>query len=147
MLLASSSSLLLSLAIYSAISLQSQSIIYDSYPWDWEDSSNSYENYSDQLLEYLRSTVQLDVWDSTVRHKDGSYKYKSTMLLKNSEQKTFELKFNINDDKNSDKIVDPITGIVTPYDRRNVMNVIQKNMDGTCIVLTVGYWNYEWCSQ
>lgn len=161
-----SSSFLLSLVIYAIISSQSRSIIHDSYPWDWDHESSSYENYSDQLLEYLRTNVQLDVWDSTVKNKDNSYKYKSTMLLKNSEQKVFQIKFNNNDNDgtkdsktsssssssigNTDtkKILDPVTGVpLSKYDRKHIMEYIQKKMADTCVVLADGYWNYEWCSQ
>jgi len=154
-----SSSVLLSLAIYAIISSQLLSIIYDSYPWNWDDDGSSHENYSDQLLEYLRTNVQLDVWESTVKNKDNSYKYKSTMLLKNSEQKMFQLHFNNDDvDSKDDRsnsnydtrlpIIDPVTGtILSPLDRKNIMQYIQKKMLGTCVVLAGGYWNYEWCSQ
>ena len=102
--------------------------------------------------------MQLDVWDSTVKNKDNSYKYKSTMLLKNSEQKVFQIQFNNNNDGSSSsssigetdtkKVLDPVTGTtLSQYDRKHIMDYIQKKMADTCVVLAHGYWNYEWCSQ
>jgi hypothetical protein len=87
------------------------------------------------------------------------------MLLKNSEQKVFQIKFNNNDNDgtkdsktssssssigNTDtkKILDPVTGVpLSKYDRKHIMEYIQKKMADTCVVLADGYWNYEWCSQ
>lgn len=101
---------------------------FDVYPWGKYD----FKEYTDDLLDGLRENVQLKVWDSTLLKSLPSLS--SSLLLKNSEGNTFELR-----QKGVEKAL-----TVVPV-QLDDFSAISEALQTSCALHTEGYWTYEWC--
>ena len=103
-------------------------LAFDMYPWGKYD----FKEYSDDLLDALRENVQLKVWESTL--SNSLSKASDTLLLKNSEGNTYEMKL-----KSVGKAL-----TVAPIQTDDFM-AISETLKTNCPLHTEGYWSYEWC--
>lgn len=103
-------------------------LAFDMYPWGKYD----FKEYSDDLLDALRENVQLKVWESTL--SNSLPKATDSLLLKNSEGNTYELKL-----KSVGKAL-----TVAPIQTDDFM-AISETLKSNCPLHTEGYWSYEWC--
>ena len=101
----------------------------DMYPW----GNYDFEDYTENLLERMRTYVHLDVWGNTI---DNSMLPSDYMLLKNSDGNTFQLA--VKDESIVNTARDPLPD---PNEFTAIMNKLQES----CAIYLDGYWSYEWC--
>lgn len=101
---------------------------FDMYPWGKYD----FKEYSDDLLDGMRENVQLKLWESTL--SNSLSEASDSLLLKNSEGNTYELKLK------------PVGKALTVAPvQTDDFTAISEALKTTCALHTEGYWSYEWC--
>ena len=97
-----------------------------------------FRDRADDILDKLRSNLNLNVFQDTISSTLSNPSGPSTMYIKNSEGNLFKV------DKLSQppKTVSNETGMEL-YDPV----ALSSALEGTCAVLSIDYWNYEWCHR
>lgn len=103
-------------------------LAFDMYPWGKYD----FKEYSADLLDGMREYEHLKVWDSTLLNNLNS---DNSLLIKNSEGNTFELKVQAFGKELSAAVQVQMTDL----------SAISATLQSNCALLVDGYWSYEWC--
>lgn len=101
---------------------------FDLYPWGKYD----FKETSDDLLDMLRESEHLKVWESTLASTLPNTNDK--LLLKNSEGNTFQL-------NRKPTITPGALALTHATDEETLSATLKKN----CAMLVDGFWSYEWC--
>lgn len=102
---------------------------FDMYPWGKYD----FKETSDDLLDLLRESEHLNVWESTLASTLPTSK--DYLVLKNSEGNTFQL---------GRKSPASATRGST-LKQANDLKSISAALENTCGMFVDGFWTYEWC--